>query len=73
MGTRDNLVKEAARLLDEGGQTAVTLRAVGKAAGVSHNAPYRHFEDRSNLLAAIAQQDLENLSVLLEKARVGGG
>ena len=41
--TRDQLVAAAARLLDEGGPEAVTLRAVAQAVGVSHHAPYRHF------------------------------
>jgi ribonuclease BN (tRNA processing enzyme) len=47
VNTREKLVTEAARLLDAGGDAAVTLRAVAQAVGVSHNAPYRHFEDRS--------------------------
>jgi AcrR family transcriptional regulator len=63
-GTREALVTEAARLLDSGGPTAVTLRAVGRAAGVSHNAPYRHFANKEALLAAVAIREL---------ARQGGG
>jgi AcrR family transcriptional regulator len=55
---RDSLIEAAARLLDEGGPAAVTLRAVGKAAGVSHNAPYKHFENKEDLLAAIASREL---------------
>jgi AcrR family transcriptional regulator len=56
--TRDRLVDAAAALLDGGGPAAVTLRDVGKAAGVSHNAPYRHFADKHALLAAIAAREL---------------
>ncbi len=33
---------------------AVTLRAVGRAAGVSRQAPYRHFADKEDLLSAVA-------------------
>lgn len=55
--TKELLVSAAARLLDAGGQTAVTLRAVAEQVGVSHNAPYRHFSDRSALLAAVAERD----------------
>lgn len=33
---------------------AVTLRAVGRAAGVSRQAPYRHFSDKGDLLSAVA-------------------
>ena len=73
MSTRDKLVMEAARLLNEGGEPAVTLRAVGQAAGVSHAAPYRHFKDRSALLAAVAERDFEMLTTSFEQERTGGG
>ena len=55
--TKEQLVSAASTLLDGGGQNAVTLRAVGERVGVSHNAPYRHFRDRSALLAAVAERD----------------
>ena len=73
MGTREKLVTEAALLLDAGGDTAVTLRAVAQAVGVSHNAPYRHFKDRSALLAAIAERDFGMLSAVFHQARGTGG
>lgn len=72
VSTRDKLVREAARLLDAGGDSAVTLRAVGHAAGVSHNAPYRHFKGRSALLAAIAERDFQLLTTTFERVRTGG-
>jgi AcrR family transcriptional regulator len=56
--TRDRLVAAAARLLDQGGPSAVTLRHVGTLAGVSHNAPYKHFADKQDLLAAVAAREL---------------
>jgi AcrR family transcriptional regulator len=56
--TRDLLVTAAARLLDQGGPAAVTLRAVGEAAGVSHNASYKHFANKEELLAAVASREL---------------
>ena len=59
--TKRRLVAAASDLLDAGGQAAVTLRAVAEAVGVSHNAPYRHFRDRSALLAAVAERDLGEL------------
>lgn len=52
--SREALVAAAAELLDEGGPAAVTLRAVARKAGVSHNAPYNHFHDKEALLAAVA-------------------
>ena len=59
--TAQKLVEAAATLLDSGGEEAVTLRAVGHAVGVSHNTPYRHFVDRADLLAAVAEQDFKTL------------
>lgn len=62
MNTAERLVAAAARLLDEGGQTAVTLRAVAAACDVSHNAPYKHFDGREDLLAAVAADDYATLT-----------
>lgn len=50
-------MEAASRLLDEGGQSAVTMRAVAAAVDVSHNAPYKHFDGRDDLLAAVAVRD----------------
>jgi len=58
-GTREALLDAAARLLDAGGVEAVTLREVGRQAGVSHNAPYKHFPSKEALLAALAARELE--------------
>jgi AcrR family transcriptional regulator len=59
--TKKRLVSAASKLLDGGGQDAVTLRAVAEQVGVSHNAPYRHFRGRSALLAAVAERDFDRL------------
>jgi AcrR family transcriptional regulator len=45
--TDKKLILAATTLLDAGGEDAVTLRAVGHASGISHNAPYKHFKTRS--------------------------
>jgi AcrR family transcriptional regulator len=60
--TKDALVSAAADLIDEGGPAMVTLREVGMRAGVSHNAPYRHFADKRDLLAAVATAELRALA-----------
>lgn len=62
MTTRIRLIEAATALLDNGGETAVTLRAVAQAVGVSHNAPYRHFADRAALLGAVAERDFMMLA-----------
>ncbi|MFD4636950.1 TetR/AcrR family transcriptional regulator [Lentzea sp. NPDC058436] len=62
MNTADRLVAAAAELLDSGGEVAVTLRAVAAATGVSHNAPYKHFPSRDDLLAAVAAADFDAMA-----------
>lgn len=69
MTTNQKLIDAATTLLDAGGEDAVTLRAVGHAAGVSHNAPYKHFASRSALLAAVAASSFEELT--MEMRRIG--
>ncbi len=59
---RDRLVAAATQLLDQGGPAIVTLREVGRLAGVSHNAPYKHFADKEDLLAAVAARELARQS-----------
>jgi AcrR family transcriptional regulator len=61
------LLKAAAELLEEQGLAGVTLREVARRAGVSHNAPYRHFPDLQSLLAALAADGFRMFD-----ARVGG-
>lgn len=47
-------LRAAADLLEQQGPGAVALREVARRAGVSHNAPYRHFRTREALLCALA-------------------
>lgn len=63
--TRESLLAAATALLDAGGPEGVTLREVGRRAGVSHNAPYKHFADKQALLAAIAARELADYAALL--------
>jgi AcrR family transcriptional regulator len=60
--TRTRLVDSALRLLREEGLDAVTLRAVGDLTGLSRMAPYRHFADKTALLAALAIRVVSDLS-----------
>jgi AcrR family transcriptional regulator len=69
--TRSELVTAASELLDRGGPAAVTLREVGRRAGVSHNAAYKHFSDKEELLAAVASRELSRQAGLI-RAAAGG-
>lgn len=67
--TRRALLLEAAALLDGGGPDAVTLREVGARAGVSRGAPYRHFDDKENLLTAVAAESWGRLGDHMHELR----
>lgn len=74
----DGLI-EAARILDASvallqtdGLTALSMREVARRAGVSHQAPYHHLEDREAILAAIAEDGFRRLGVDVERVVDGG-
>ncbi|MFA9460666.1 TetR/AcrR family transcriptional regulator [Thiohalorhabdus sp. Cl-TMA] len=65
-----SLIRAGRSLVEEGGPDALTLRAAARRSGVSHAAPYRHFEDREALLAAVAEEGFaEFRDALTEAAR----
>lgn len=64
------LLMAARDMVEEGGAQAVTLRGAAQKAGVSAAAPYRHFEDRDALLAAVITEGLDELTTATETARV---
>ncbi|MFF5205681.1 TetR/AcrR family transcriptional regulator [Streptosporangium sp. NPDC000396] len=66
--TRTRLVESALSLLREEGLDAVTLRAVGDLTGLSRMAPYRHFTDKTALLAALAVRVIADLSAHVAEA-----
>ena len=66
---REALLQAAIHLIGERGPSTFTLREVARRAGVSHNAPYRHFRDKDDLLAAVAAQGFRELTqAMLEEA-----
>ena len=72
---REELVRQAVALAREKGEAGVVLREVARQAGVSHNAAYRHFADREELLALVAQASMQELAAAmrLRLARKFGG
>lgn len=59
---RRHLIRAGSKMIEEKGLTGLSLREVARAAGVSHTAPYRHFQDKADLLAAIARVGFEQLT-----------
>ncbi len=69
---KETLIEAALRLIAEVGPAAFTLREVARRAGVSHNAPYRHFRDRNDLLAAVAAEGFDRLTESMNQAAASG-
>ncbi|MEU6668284.1 TetR/AcrR family transcriptional regulator [Streptomyces sp. NPDC046727] len=58
---RAECLRAALDLLEESDEAALSLRAVARRAGVSPNAPYRHYPDKEALLAALAVHGFHEL------------
>ncbi len=60
-GLRRELIDAALALVQVSGTRGLSLREVARRAGVSHSAPYRHFENKEALVAAVAEQGFRTL------------
>ena len=65
---RPALVAGAMRLLKDQSAAELSLRAVARLAGVSPNAPYRHFASKDALLAAVAEDGFRRLAAAMDAA-----
>jgi AcrR family transcriptional regulator len=65
---RHALVEATTELIERDGPASVSLREAARVAGVSHNAPYRHFPTREALLAAVAAHGFRQLQTTFEEA-----
>jgi AcrR family transcriptional regulator len=65
---RRALLDAALALFAERGTLDFTLRELARAAGVTHNAPYRHFADKTALLAALAKEGFVMLAEESDRA-----
>lgn len=61
------MLNAAAKIIEKEGLAGLSVREAARRAGVSHNAPYRHFSDREALLAALAAEGFSELGKALEK------
>ncbi|MFK7989760.1 MAG: TetR/AcrR family transcriptional regulator [Sandaracinaceae bacterium] len=68
---RAALLEGALALIEEGGVSALSLRAVARRVGVSAGAPYHHFPSRSALLAAIAMDGFSRLHAAIDASMEG--
>ena len=65
---RRALLVAARKIMEQEGQLALSLRAVAREAGVSPAAPYHHFRDKAQLLAAVAHEGFLELGVAMRRA-----
>ncbi len=66
---RNELLDTAEAQLADTGMEELSLRALARTIGVSQTAPYRHFKDKNELLAALATRGYR---VLLERLQAAG-
>ena len=59
---REALLEAALAQLEEGGLATVSLRGVARRTGVSQAAPYSHFKNKQDLLAAVATLGFERFA-----------
>ena len=64
---RRALIDAGVRIINEEGEDKLSLRKVAAACEVSHAAPYAHFKDKEELLAAIKSDVTERFMGELEK------
>ena len=65
---RNALVLTATRLIEDDGIGEFSLRGTAREVGVSANAAYRHFNDKSDLLTAVAAHGFEKLGRRMRRA-----
>jgi AcrR family transcriptional regulator len=65
---RRALIDAASSILQNEGVDALSLRAAARRAGVSQAAPYHHFENRDDLLAAVAAEGFNSLQEVMKSA-----
>jgi len=66
---RRTIVKAALEILRETQSVEFSLRELARRAGVSHNAPYKHFADKRELLAAVSAAGFETLTKRMEREK----
>ena len=62
---RRTVLDAAVAISAASGPDAISMREVAREAGVSHQAPYHHFTDRSGIFAAICEEGFRHLSEAL--------
>jgi AcrR family transcriptional regulator len=70
---RTALLESALTIIEDTGPQGLTIREVARRAGVSHAAPYRHFEDKDDLILAVVEQGFELMYETMQQAKRDAG
>jgi AcrR family transcriptional regulator len=70
---RHAIVKAALDILNETQSLEFSLRELARRASVSHNAPYKHFADKRELLAAVSAAGFEMLTKRMARKIASAG
>jgi AcrR family transcriptional regulator len=62
---KEELIACACKLCDRDGYTKLSIRSLAKESGVSQTAPYRHFETKECVYAAVATVGFKKLNELV--------
>jgi AcrR family transcriptional regulator len=68
---RSALIEAALEILGSGGMDALSLRILARATGVTQAAPYSHFRDKDDLLAAVAETGFQRLALQMAEEATG--
>ena len=68
-GIEDRILNAALTLFRQGGEKALTMRGVARAAGTNTPTVYRRFKNRRDILSALAEQVRQELVRTLEATR----
>ncbi|MCP5066543.1 MAG: TetR/AcrR family transcriptional regulator [bacterium] len=70
-GLRRELIDVALELVEVSGTGGLSWREIARRANVSHSAPYRHFANKEELLAAVAEQGFRSLTERMVERMAG--
>ncbi len=63
---REACIHEGLAIIESDGVESLSLREVARRLGVSHQAPYKHFQSRDHILAAIVARAFERFAAYLD-------
>ena len=71
--TKDALLRAAIEIAEADGVGAIGLREAARRAGLTHGAPYRHFESQQALVAAVAEHGFRTMMADVQAAQAAAG